>query len=128
MFCREILNSNPEERLDDYAFILSITAVRINGVPFSLALSETRVANHALVFSIRALSKFRVVFVCKAFLALYFSPPQRSLSCCCAALSSHREPLRRRETLYVVMAFSFMSLFRAFSWFVPYVNKIEINK
>ena len=67
-FCREILNSNPAERLDDYPFILSLPAVRINGVPFSLVLSLTRVANHALVFSIRALSKFRVLFVCKAFL------------------------------------------------------------
>ena len=35
---------------------------RINGVPCSLVLSERRVANHVLVFSICALSKRRVVF------------------------------------------------------------------
>ena len=33
----------------------------------------------------------------KDFITLGLSPPQRPLSCCCAA--SHREPLRRRETL-----------------------------
>ena len=59
---REILNSNPAERLDDHPFILGLPPVRINGVPFSLVLSERRVANHVLVFSICALSKHRVVF------------------------------------------------------------------
>ena len=44
---------------------------RINGVPFSLILSERRVANHDLVFSICAISKLIVVFVCKAFFTLY---------------------------------------------------------
>ena len=68
VFCRAILNSNPAERLDDHPFIFGLPAVRINGVPFLLVLSGTRVANHALVFSIRALSKLRHVFVCKAFL------------------------------------------------------------
>ena len=35
---------------------------RINGVPCSLVLSERRVANHVLVFSICAHSKLKVVF------------------------------------------------------------------
>ena len=52
---REILNSNPAERLDDHPFILGLPPVRINGVPFSMILSERRVANHVLVFSISAL-------------------------------------------------------------------------
>ena len=37
-----------------------------------LVVSERRVANHVLVFSIWALSKLRVVFVCKAF--LHYTP------------------------------------------------------
>ena len=68
---REILNSNLAERLDEHPFILGLPAVRINGVPFSLVLSERRVANHMLVYvSICYLSKLRVVFVCK-FLSLW---------------------------------------------------------
>ena len=39
--------------------------------PLSFVLSGRRVANHVLVFSICTLSKIRVVFVCKAFFALY---------------------------------------------------------
>ena len=72
---REILNSNPAERLDEHPFILGLPAVRINGVPFSLVLSERRVANHMVVYvSICYLSKLRVVFVCKfmAFLSHFF--------------------------------------------------------
>ena len=63
---REILDSNPAEKLDDHHFIIGLPAVRINGVPFSLVLLGMRVANHVLVFLIQALSKFRVVFVCNA--------------------------------------------------------------
>ena len=60
---REILISNPLERLGYHPFILGLPAVRINGVTFPLVLSERRVANHVLVYS-----KLRVVYVCKAFL------------------------------------------------------------
>ena len=70
---REILNSNPAERLDEHPFILGLHAVRINGVPFSLVPSERRVANHVLVFSIWAFSKLRVVFLCKVFF-LHYTP------------------------------------------------------
>ena len=65
---REILISNPLERLGYHPFILGLPAVRINGVTFPLVLSERRVyvANHVLVYS-----KLRVVFVCKAFFASY---------------------------------------------------------
>ena len=41
---RDILNSNPVERLDEHPFILGLPAVRINGVPFSLAPSGRKVA------------------------------------------------------------------------------------
>ena len=64
---REILISNPLERLGYHPFILGLPAVRINGVTFPLVLSERRVyvANHVLVYS-----KLRVVFVCKAFFCI----------------------------------------------------------
>ena len=71
MFCTEILNSNPAEWLADHPFILGLPAARMNGVPFLLVFSGTRVANKALVFSIRTHSKLRVVFVCKALLRYY---------------------------------------------------------
>ena len=57
---------------DDHPFILVIHAVTINGVPFSLVLLGRRVTNHVLVFSICALSRLRVVFVCKDF--LHYTP------------------------------------------------------
>ena len=43
-------------------FVKNLPAVRINGVIFSLVLSERRVANRVLVFSICAFSQLRVVF------------------------------------------------------------------
>ena len=50
---REILN--PAERLDERPFILGLPAVRINGVPFLLVLSERRGADHVLVlFDLRS--------------------------------------------------------------------------
>ena len=53
--------------MENHLFILGLPAVRINGVPFSLVLSGKRVTNHVLVFSIRAFSKLRGVFLCEAF-------------------------------------------------------------
>ena len=53
--------------MENHPFILGLPAVRINGVPFSLVLSGKRVTNHVLVFSIRAFSKLRGVFLCEAF-------------------------------------------------------------
>ena len=77
----EILNSNPVERLGEHYFILYLvyqphSQGLSSGCWFtcgkdqrcSLVLSERRVTNHVLVFSICALSKLRVVFVCNVFL------------------------------------------------------------
>ena len=57
--------------MEEYPFILGLPAVRINDFPFSLVLSERRVANHVLLFSICVLSKLRVVFLWKAFFLHY---------------------------------------------------------
>ena len=97
---REILNFNLAERLDDHPFlssILGLPAFKIN-VPFSLVLSGRRVTNHVLVFSICAPLKVRVVFLCKAFFALY-----------------------------AVMTLLYRS-FCTFSWLVPYVNEVKSSR
>ena len=62
--------------MENHPFILGLPAVRINGVPFSLVLFGKRVTNHVLVFSIRAFSKLRGVFLCEAFFS-HFTPQRR---------------------------------------------------
>ena len=69
---REILNSNPAERLDEHPFILYYLRLGSTVFLLSLVLSGKRVANHVLVFSICALSKLIVVIICKAF--LHYTP------------------------------------------------------
>ena len=69
---REILNSNPAESLDEHPFILYYLRLGSTVFPLSLVLQGRIVANHVLVFSICALSKLIVWFVCKAF--LHYTP------------------------------------------------------
>ena len=69
---REILNSNPAERLDEHPFIHYYLRLGSTVFPLSLVLSGRRIANHVLVFSICTISKLIVVFVCKAF--LHYTP------------------------------------------------------
>ena len=67
---REILISNPLERLGYHPFILGLPAVRINGVTFPLVLSQRRVANHVLVFQAQSCVCLQGFFASYAVMAL----------------------------------------------------------